>query len=62
MADASRRFQPSPGGLGGRDRTGAARRRCHYVVGKHDHGGTAYGWAMEDTTGFCKILADPEPA
>jgi mycothione reductase len=29
-----------------------------YLVGKHDHGGTAYGWAMEDTTGFCKILAD----
>ena len=20
----------------------------------------AYGWAMEDTTGFAKILADPE--
>ena len=19
----------------------------------------AYGWAMEDTTGFCKIIADP---
>lgn len=31
-----------------------------YLVGKHDHGGTAYGWAMEDTTGFCKILADAE--
>ena len=22
---------------------------------------TAYGWAMEDTTGFVKLLADPEP-
>ena len=21
---------------------------------------TAYGWAMEDTTGFVKLLADPE--
>ncbi len=31
-----------------------------YVVGRRDHGGTAYGWAMEDSTGFCKILADPE--
>jgi len=31
-----------------------------YVVGKRDHGGTAYGWAMEDHTGFCKILADRE--
>ena len=29
-----------------------------YVVGKRDHGGTAYGWAMEDTTGFCKVLVD----
>jgi len=31
-----------------------------YLVGKRDHGGTAYGWAMEDTTGFCKILADAQ--
>jgi mycothione reductase len=23
-------------------------------------GSTAYGWAMEDTTGVCKVLADPE--
>jgi mycothione reductase len=29
-----------------------------YVVGRREHGATAYGWAMEDTTGFCKILAD----
>ena len=31
-----------------------------YVVGKRDHAGTAYGWAMEDTSGFCKVIADPE--
>ena len=31
-----------------------------YLVGKRDHAGTAYGWAMEDTSGFCKILVDPE--
>ncbi len=31
-----------------------------YLVGRRDHGGTAYGWAMEDHSGFCKILADPE--
>jgi mycothione reductase len=31
-----------------------------YLVGRCDHGGTAYGWAMEDTTGFCKVLVDPE--
>jgi mycothione reductase len=24
-----------------------------------DYGSVAYGWAMEDTTGFCKLLADP---
>lgn len=31
-----------------------------YLVGRRDHAGTAYGWAMEDRSGFCKILADPE--
>jgi mycothione reductase len=30
-----------------------------YVVGKQDYAGIAYGWAMEDTTGFAKLLADP---
>ncbi|MFK0045946.1 hypothetical protein ACIQU4_17835 [Streptomyces sp. NPDC090741] len=24
-----------------------------------DYGDIAYGWAMEDTTGFCKVLAEP---
>jgi len=24
-----------------------------------EYGGTAYGWAMDDTTSFCKVLADP---
>lgn len=31
-----------------------------YLVGRRDHAGTAYGWAMEDTTGFAKVLVDPE--
>jgi mycothione reductase len=31
-----------------------------YLVGRRDHGGTAYGWAMEDRTGFAKVLVDPE--
>jgi mycothione reductase len=31
-----------------------------YVVSKQDYAGIAYGWAMEDTTGFAKLLADPE--
>ena len=30
-----------------------------YVVGREDYASIAYGWAMEDTTGFAKILADP---
>jgi mycothione reductase len=25
----------------------------------HDFGGAAYGWAMEDTTSFCKLIGDP---
>jgi mycothione reductase len=30
-----------------------------HVVSKQDYAGIAYGWAMEDTTGFAKLLADP---
>jgi len=30
-----------------------------YVAGRRDYGGVAAGWAREDTTGFCKVLADP---
>ncbi|MBC8093109.1 MAG: mycothione reductase [Pseudonocardia sp.] len=29
-----------------------------YVVKVQAYGDVAYGWAMEDTTGFCKILAE----
>ncbi len=31
-----------------------------YVSTVQDYGSVAYGWALEDTTGFCKLLADPE--
>ena len=31
-----------------------------YVVGVEKYADIAYGWAMEDTTGFAKILADPK--
>jgi mycothione reductase len=31
-----------------------------YVVGRAEYAGIAYGWAMEDTTGFAKLLADPD--
>jgi mycothione reductase len=30
-----------------------------YVTKTQAYGGTAYGWAMEDTTGVCKVIADP---
>jgi len=33
--------------------------KIEFVTAVQDFGGTAYGWAMEDTTSFCKLLADP---
>ncbi len=30
-----------------------------YAVGVRDFGGVAYGWAMEDTDHFAKVIADP---
>ncbi|MGH8962071.1 MAG: mycothione reductase [Jatrophihabitantaceae bacterium] len=30
-----------------------------FVTSVQDYGGTAYGWAMEDTSGVCKLIADP---
>jgi mycothione reductase len=30
-----------------------------YVAITHPYGDAAYGWAMEDTTGFCKLIGDP---
>jgi mycothione reductase len=29
-----------------------------YVASVQEYGGVAYGWAMEDTTGLCKVLAE----
>jgi mycothione reductase len=37
----------------------AIERGVRYVAAKQDYAGIAYGWAMEDTTGFAKLLADP---
>ncbi|WP_407835366.1 mycothione reductase [Streptomyces sp. DSM 116496] len=34
-------------------------RGLDYRVGTAGYGDIAYGWAMEDTTGFCKVLAEP---
>jgi mycothione reductase len=33
--------------------------RADYVVGCREYGNSAYGWALEDTTSFVKVLADP---
>ena len=30
-----------------------------FVAITHDYAGAAYGWAMEDTTSFCKLVGDP---
>src|SRR6476469_2668772 len=37
----------------------AVQQGIRYVTAKHDYAGIAYGWAMEDTTGCAKLLADP---
>ncbi|BBY27709.1 mycothione reductase [Mycolicibacterium sediminis] len=29
-----------------------------YLVGRKDYGETAYGWALRDDSGFCKVLVD----
>ncbi|RZU62927.1 mycothione reductase [Zhihengliuella halotolerans] len=36
----------------------ARARGLEISVARQDYGGIAYGWAMEDTTGFAKLLAD----
>ena len=38
----------------------ARERGLRYVTARQSFGDTAYGWAMEDTTGFAKVLADPD--
>ncbi len=30
-----------------------------YAVGRRDYGGVAYGWALEDTDHFAKVIVDP---
>jgi mycothione reductase len=38
----------------------ATRQGRSFTVGRRDYGGTAYGWAMVDQTGFAKVLVDDE--
>lgn len=37
----------------------ARERGAQHVVSRQEYAGIAYGWAMEDTTGFAKLVADP---
>jgi mycothione reductase len=36
----------------------AVEQRLDYVTAMQEYGGTAYGWAMDDTTSLCKLIAD----
>jgi mycothione reductase len=38
----------------------AVERGVRHVAASQAYASIAYGWAMEDTTGFAKILADPD--
>jgi mycothione reductase len=37
----------------------ADERGLNFVTAVQNYGDTAYGWAMEDTVGICKLIADP---
>jgi mycothione reductase len=50
---------PQIGSVGAREVDLRAARRP-YAVGRRDYGETAYGWALEDTSGFAKVLVCPE--
>jgi mycothione reductase len=38
----------------------AMRQGRSFTVGRRDYGGTAYGWAMVDDSGFAKVLVDDD--
>jgi mycothione reductase len=49
---------PQVGAVGLTEHEAIASGVPHCVI-SHDYAGSAYGWAMEDTTGFCKLIGDP---
>lgn len=59
--------RPAPHVVFGNPQVGAVgitEREAHqrgepYCVITHNYSDIAYGWAMEDTTGFCKLIGDP---
>jgi mycothione reductase len=36
----------------------AIEQHLDYATAMHEYASVAYGWAMEDTSGFCKLIAD----
>ena len=49
---------PQVGAVGLTEREAAASGSPYCVI-SHDYAGSAYGWAMEDSTSFCKLIGDP---
>jgi mycothione reductase len=50
--------EPQIAAVGAREQDLGPGRR--YVSAVHEYADVAYGWALQDTTGFCKLYADPE--
>ena len=55
----ARGVQRPAGCLRRQDRERVVEAGTAYVAKTQRYGDVAYGWAMEDTTGFVKVLADP---
>jgi mycothione reductase len=49
---------PQIGSVGVTEQQADASGEPHCVI-THAYGDAAYGWAMEDTSGFCKLIGDP---
>jgi mycothione reductase len=49
--------EPQVATVGARQQDLAGQRR--YVQATKEYGDVAYGWALQDTSGFCRIYADP---
>lgn len=49
---------PQVGSVGATEMTLLNQERL-FITGRCNYGSVAYGWALEDTTGFAKILIDP---
>ncbi len=49
---------PQIGAVGLTEQEAAASGEPHCTI-VHPYGDAAYGWAMEDTTSFCKLIGDP---